>query len=227
MVFGNSAFFARNGLLVNNGLIYANNGMVGINTPNGPSYTLHINATDGVLVPVGNTAQRPANTSGLFRYNTDTASFEGFANGAWGSVGGGSTITFATSAQFLANTANVALSPTSFWGGGTFTSLTDATTVTVDLATGINFKLVTIGGNRTLGWPTNIKAGQVGQIIIQQDGTGGRTLSFFSNATVSYVFDTGSAPTINATANKFSVLTYAVLHDSAHILITMPGYGAY
>ena len=51
--------------------------------------TVHIYANDAMLLPAGTTAQRPAGANGYFRYNTDDDKFEGFANGAWGSVGGG------------------------------------------------------------------------------------------------------------------------------------------
>lgn len=41
-------------------------------------------------VPSGTTAQRPAApASGALRYNNQTGAFEGYANGVWGSIGGG------------------------------------------------------------------------------------------------------------------------------------------
>ena len=49
-----------------------------------------INATGSITVPTGTTAQQPATGSaGMFRHNSDTKSFEGYTNGAWGSIGGG------------------------------------------------------------------------------------------------------------------------------------------
>lgn len=57
------------------------------------------------------------------------------------------------------------------------TTLTDAATVAVDLNTP-NFRLV-LGGNRTLGFPTNFPAGvQEGAISVWQDSTGSRTLAY-------------------------------------------------
>jgi len=47
--------------------------------------------TDSVTVPKGSTAQRGSGVSGKFRYNTDDNVFEGYSNGAWGSIGGGAT----------------------------------------------------------------------------------------------------------------------------------------
>jgi len=49
-------------------------------------------STGYVLVPKGNTLQRPAiAVAGEIRYNTDYNTFEGYSNGAWGSIGGGAT----------------------------------------------------------------------------------------------------------------------------------------
>ena len=53
-----------------------------------PAVTLHVAANDGVFIPVGNTAERPSGANGIFRYNSDDNAFEGYANGAWGAIGG-------------------------------------------------------------------------------------------------------------------------------------------
>ena len=52
---------------------------------------LNFSGTGTITVPVGTTGQRPSPTSGMIRYNTTEASFEGYAAGAWGSIGGGAT----------------------------------------------------------------------------------------------------------------------------------------
>jgi hypothetical protein len=63
----------------------------GVATTNSPAFAnLTLTGTDSVKVPNGTTAQRngsPAN--GMFRYNSQTAEFEGYQAGAWGSIGGG------------------------------------------------------------------------------------------------------------------------------------------
>jgi len=46
------------------------------------------NSTAGTKVAVGTTAQRPTGATGIIRYNTDLASFEGYAASAWASLGG-------------------------------------------------------------------------------------------------------------------------------------------
>jgi hypothetical protein len=50
--------------------------------------------TEGVTIPIGTTAERPSPaTNGELRYNTDTETFEGYANGAWGSITTGTGVT--------------------------------------------------------------------------------------------------------------------------------------
>jgi len=63
------------------------NNRVGIKNT-APSVSLVIAANDAMTVPIGNTGQRPAGSTGMFRYNTDTETFEGYANGGWGSIAG-------------------------------------------------------------------------------------------------------------------------------------------
>jgi hypothetical protein len=49
-------------------------------------------STGFLLIPSGTTAQRPASPAiGEIRYNTTTNQFEGYANSAWGALGGGAT----------------------------------------------------------------------------------------------------------------------------------------
>ena len=62
---------------------------VGIQT-NAPNSTVHINSTDGIIIPVGTAGQRPDPAyQGMIRYNTTTSQFEGYGPGGnWGSLGG-------------------------------------------------------------------------------------------------------------------------------------------
>ena len=55
--------------------------------PNGTGY-VSIVGTNGVVIPVGTTAQRAPSVQGAIRYNTDTSSFEGYTGATWGSLGG-------------------------------------------------------------------------------------------------------------------------------------------
>ncbi len=111
-----------------------------------------------------------------------------------GSVAGGYPLAGATIAQTFTKAQR-----------GAITALTDGATITPDLSAANNFS-VTLAGNRTLANPTNQTAGQSGAIVITQDATGSRTLSFGSN----WKFPNGTAPTLTTTANKVDVLVYYV-----------------
>lgn len=98
---------------------------------------------------------------------------------------------------------------------GQRTSLTDGVSIAIDMATGNHF-IVQLGGNRTLAAPTNLQPTQTGSIIIIQDGTGSRTLSF--NAV--WDFPAGTAPTISTVSGTvdridFEVYTSTNIHAVA------------
>jgi len=62
-------------------------GKVGIGTTL-PAVSLDISATDAVQMPKGTTAQRPTAAEGMLRYSTTDNGFEGYIDGAWGTIGG-------------------------------------------------------------------------------------------------------------------------------------------
>ena len=78
----------------------------------------------------------------------------------------------------------------------TESTLTDQATVAWDASTQDVCKL-TLGGNRTMAAPTNNTTGQFISILVIQDGTGSRTLTW--NAVFEFASDT--APTLTTTAN--------------------------
>ena len=67
------------------------NRKIGINTYS-PDFTIHMDTNDGILIPSGNTINRPNDEilkKGVIRYNTDNDEFEGYGpGGSWGSLGG-------------------------------------------------------------------------------------------------------------------------------------------
>jgi hypothetical protein len=63
---------------------------------------------------------------------------------------------------------------------------------------------VTLADNRTLNAPTNGSTGQFASLLIIQDGTGTRTLTW--NAV--YEFATDTAPTLTATAGLADLFTF-------------------
>lgn len=88
--------------------------------------------------------------------------------------------------------------------------LVDGASITIDGNAGVNFK-VTLGGNRTLANPTNMKTGQSGIIIVTQDGTGSRTLAYGSN----WRFPGGAAVggVLSTAAGAIDVISYYVRSD--------------
>ena len=82
-------------------------------------------------------------------------------------------------------------------------TLTDASTIAWDVSTSPVAK-VTLAGNRTLGAATNAQTGQFISLLIIQDGTGSRTVTF--NA--AYEFTEDTAPTLTTTAAKGDLFVF-------------------
>lgn len=83
------------------------------------------------------------------------------------------------------------------------TTLTDAANISWDLDTNQVAK-VTLGGDRTLDNPSNMKAGAMYTLRIIQDATGSRLLSFGT----AYKFPGGVVPTLTSTANAVDIITF-------------------
>jgi hypothetical protein len=126
-------------------------------------------------------------------------------DGAWVLI---TTPVEATSSQMWAGTTSAAVvTPKKIFDAAAEITLTDGATITPDFNTGLNFK-VTLGGNRTLANPTNAKEGQSGVIVVTQDGTGSRTLSYGTN----WKFPGGSASSgvISTAAGSVDLIAYFV-----------------
>ena len=68
------------------------NSRIGIGTAS-PATTLHVSATDALRLPSGTTGQRPGSpANGDIRYNTTTATIEGYSNGAYANLASGTSI---------------------------------------------------------------------------------------------------------------------------------------
>lgn len=149
-------------------------------------------ATDAEAIAKADTARAltPSNLAALAASTT----FAGFSE-------------FATAAEYRVGTDTArSLVVSQVWSAAAEVTLTDAATIAVDLSTFINANL-TLGGNRTLGTPSNQKTGQSGCIRIIQDGTGNRTLAYAAN----WVFANGTAPTLSTAAAKQDLLFYHVV----------------
>lgn len=100
---------------------------------------------------------------------------------------------------------------------GTFVALTDAATVALDLSLANQYSL-TLGGNRTLGVPTNIVEGQQGVISIRQDSTGTRTLAY----AWAYEWAGGTAGVLSTPGCSRDQLVYSVeKYATATVTITI------
>jgi hypothetical protein len=81
-------------------------------------------------------------------------------------------------------------------------SNTDAGTITVSFNNG-NQQRVTLGGNRTINF-SNYIPGQLLRLVVCQDGTGSRTVTWDA----SVLWPSATAPTLTTTANKCDVISF-------------------
>lgn len=167
------------------------NGKVGIGT------TSPVNALDvtGSISATGTISSASMNVSGL------TASYV-VATDASKNLTSIQYTTAATASTLVQRDTTAGVGARRFYAA--FQTLTDAATIAVDMSYA-NFNL-TLGGNRTLGAPTNLTAGQSGVITVRQDATGARTLAY----AWPYVFPGGAAPTLSTSKFSMDQLNYVV-----------------
>ena len=169
---------------------------------------------NGYAVQVGAASNTWANS--VFSTQTNTAVIFNVANAAFGAANNvGPQIAPAY------NTANVAFNTANGLSNGTISLsnialtgtinnnanastqvLTDGATISWNVAAGM-VATVTLGGNRTLANPTNLKVGTYILHVIQ-DGTGSRTLTFSS----SYKWPAGVAPILTTTIGARDLLSF-------------------
>lgn len=121
--------------------------------------------------------------------------------------GGGVTLATVTQARSTTDTAH-ALGVLSTLQANAPVSVNQTPDIDINF-NGMTNCVFTLTGNRTLSQPANIEPGKSGLLIIKQDATGGRTLSF--NAT--WVF-AGGAPTLSTAPNSVDMIAYYVETDT-------------
>ncbi|WP_029029832.1 hypothetical protein [Salinarimonas rosea] len=117
----------------------------------------------------------------------------------------GDAIVPATAAEIRTGTAGTLVDADGLYAAAAALAISWGTPLVIDLASGRNFS-VTLGGNTVLANPGSQRAGQSGLLLIKQDATGGRTLSF---DTAWRPLD--GVPSIPTTASSTTVLAYFVV----------------
>jgi len=191
-----------------------------------PTFAITSNAVlpgvEGVTIPLGTTAERPAiPNNGELRYNTTTATFEGYANNSWGAIVTGTGVTSVATGTGLT--------------GGPITSTGTIsianTTVTAGSYTSANITVnaqgqITAAANGAAGGVTSFTAGTTGftpstastgaitlagTLNVANGGTGATSLAgyLFGNGT-SAVTAVATIPNAGLTNSSVTVGTTAI-----------------
>jgi len=104
--------------------------------------------------------------------------------------------------QYLKGSGTGTSSWTSIPAQSAWVTATDGATITFDLSLGSK-QLVVLGGNRILAL-SNVLSGHCFILKLTQDGTGSRTVTWFS--TISWAG--GTAPTLTTTASKSDIFGF-------------------
>jgi hypothetical protein len=162
-------------------------------TANGTNY-VSLSAPTTLSADLSLTLPSADGTSGQF-LSTNGSGVLSFATGGVTGVS-----TSATGTVLTLSDSNILFGKAGYFAEAT---LTDGATVTWNASTQQVCKL-TLGGNRTLSAPTNPVTGQYISILLIQDGTGSRTLTW--NAIYEFASDT--APTLTTTASLGDLFTF-------------------
>ena len=100
-------------------------------------------------------------------------------------------------------------------GRNSIVTATDGSTVTFDLSSG-KIQQVTLGGNRTLAL-SNDNNGQAFTLMLIQDGTGSRTVTWFSGIK----WQDNTAPTLATAASNYDVFGFIRLGSGSYLGFTM------
>lgn len=98
---------------------------------------------------------------------------------------------------------------------GTVTVLSPAATITPDFSLSNNFSL-TINQNFTMAFPTNVAAGQSGIIVITQDASGSRLVTWASG----WVAAGANKPVLSLSSNSVDYISYYV-ETSSRIFVNI------
>jgi hypothetical protein len=194
--------------------------------------------TGGMVLPVGTTGQRGSSTNGNLRYNTTTSTFEGYANGAWGSIVSGSgvsSISFGTTGltPATASTGIVTVAGTLAVANGGTGVITSTGTGSVVLSTSPTLVTPALGtpsalvGTNITGTAAGLTAGNVttnANLTGAVTSTGNATLlGSFSSANLAGALtdETGTGSAVFATSP--TLVTPALGTPTALVLTSATG----
>lgn len=95
-----------------------------------------------------------------------------------------------------------------------FQPLLDAATIAWNTATQGYNAWVTLSANRAMGLPSNLRSGRTYTLVLYQDATGGRTITFPS----AFKFGAAGAPVLNTAPNSINVVRFQVLETASPTL---------
>ena len=201
---------AGTGVTVSGGQVSIGQAVASSDSPTFANMTL--SGTGSIKVPSGTTAQRDATpANGMFRYNSEDAQFEGYADGAWGAIAGGGSGSFSTDI-FAGDGSTVNFTVTSsvsdennlmVFIDGVFQAQNSysvsGTTLTFSTAPA-NGRVITVYHAKavSIGTPSDNSVG-ITQLDVS-DGTNGQVLTTDGAGTLS--FSTVSGTTINNNADN-------------------------
>jgi hypothetical protein len=190
-------------------------------SPEGASATVsaRIAAIESLGLPAkwyeGAGAPSTTHNNGDLYLNTTNGDVYQQAAGAWGSPVGnikGATGSTGSAGSNGSNGTNGSAGATGPAGpANTVYGAADGSTITFNIDTNGGLQSVTLGGNRTLAF--TITTNRVFSLILKQDGTGSRTVTWPAGI----IWAGGSAPTLTTTLNKSDCLVLIRTGSGAYI----------
>ncbi len=105
---------------------------------------------------------------------------------------------------------------------GSTTTIQASGVIILNFGAGNNFEVTLTSGTQTLASPANASGGQTGTIIVRQDNTGSRLLTYSG----AWSFQSNTAPTLTTTASGVDLLAYYVVNPSRINTVATLNYGS-
>jgi hypothetical protein len=162
------------------------------------SSSLSIFSNAAILVPIGNTGNRPTPSVGLIRYNVDIGGFEGSNSSAYAALGGNVASLTANNSNYLGG-----INALSFGTANNQTQvLTDSSTISWNLGLGIIATLSLTGNAHHIN-ATSLPVGTCILHLLQANG--GNNVPVWSNV---FVWSYNVAPTCSTSNGAHDILSF-------------------